>query len=132
MACSRLVGLEKGKRAFYGCFQVSAAGWFMYIYARARTRKGFGLGRAFPFANKFRKQNKSARLCSDTLTSLENKTRARCLFRKLNNGLSVGRVFLGRASPLLSDKRQTVAGSFSVYVHTHARVSPFLSLSLVL
>ena len=47
MPCRCLVGLEKGKRAFYGCFRVSAAGGFVYIYTRTRTRKGFGLGRAF-------------------------------------------------------------------------------------
>ena len=58
MACRCLVGLEKGKRAFIGCFRVSAAGGLVYIYARTRTRKGFGLGRAFPFAGKFRKQNR--------------------------------------------------------------------------
>lgn len=69
MACSRLVGLEKGKCAFLGCFLMSAAGGLVYIYTHARTRKGFGLGRAFLFAGKFRKQNKVG---SDTLTSLEN------------------------------------------------------------
>ena len=58
MAYSRLVGLEKGNCAFLGCFLMSAAGGFVYIYTRTRTRKGFGLGRAFPFAGKFRKQNK--------------------------------------------------------------------------
>lgn len=58
MACRCLVGLEKGKRAFYGCFLMSAAGGVVYIYVHARTRKGFGLGRAFLFAGKFRKQNK--------------------------------------------------------------------------
>lgn len=67
MACSRLVGLEKGNCGFLGCFLMSAAGGFVYIYTRTRTRKGFGLGsclenktrsaRAFPFAGKFRKQN---------------------------------------------------------------------------
>ena len=71
MACRCLVGLEKGNCAFIGCFQVSAAGGFVYIYTHARTRKGFGLGRAFLFAGKFRKQNKVG---SDTLTGLENKT----------------------------------------------------------
>lgn len=75
MACRCLVGLEKDKRAFCACFLMSAAGWFVYIYTHARTRKGFGLSFLF------RKQNKVG---SDTLTSLENKTRARCLFRKQN------------------------------------------------
>ena len=69
MACRCLVGLEKGKRAFLGCFLMSAAGGVVYIYTRTRTRKGFGLGRAFLFAGKFRKLNKVG---SDTLTSLEN------------------------------------------------------------
>ena len=78
MAYNRLVGLEKGNCAFLGCFLMSAAGGFVYIYTHARTRKGFGLGRAFLFAGKFRKQNKVG---SDTLTGLENKTRSfpRCL-----------------------------------------------------
>ena len=68
MAYNRLVGLEKGKCAFLGCFLMSAAGGFVYIYTHARTRKGFGLvvclenktksARVFPFAGKFRKQNK--------------------------------------------------------------------------
>lgn len=57
MACSRLVGLEKGNCVFLGYFLMSAAGGLVYIYTHARTRKGFGLGRAFPFAGKFRKQN---------------------------------------------------------------------------
>lgn len=87
MACRCLVGLEKGNCAFLGCFRMSAAGGLVYIYTHARTRKGFGLGRAFPFAGKFRKLNKVG---SDTLTSLENKTRS-VMFRKLNKGLSVGR-----------------------------------------
>ena len=52
MAYNRLVWLEKGKRAFIGCFRVSAAGGFVYIYVHARTRKGFGLSFLF------RKQNK--------------------------------------------------------------------------
>ena len=69
MAYNRLVEPEKGNCAFCACFRVSAAGGFVYIYTHARTRKGFGLGRAFPFADKFRKQNKVG---SDTLTGLEN------------------------------------------------------------
>ena len=55
------------------------------MYVHTRTRKGFGLGRAFLFAGKFRKQNKVG---SDTLTSLENKTRS-VMFRKLNKGQAV-------------------------------------------
>lgn len=57
MAYNRLAGLEKGNCVFLGCFRVSAAGGFVYIYVHARARKGFGLGRAFLFAGKFRKQN---------------------------------------------------------------------------
>lgn len=133
MACRCLVGLEKGKRAFCACFRVSAAGGFVYIYTRTRTRKGFGLGRAFPFADKFRKQNKVG---SDTR---KQNTGFPSLFRKLNKGLSVGRfVFwlknsqrlfsVGRV--LLSEKRQTVAGSVYVYTYTRARVGSVLSLSV--
>ena len=48
MAYNRLVGLEKGNCAFLGCFLMSAAGGFVYIYTHARTRKGFGLGSGFP------------------------------------------------------------------------------------
>ena len=88
----------------------------MYIYTRTRTRKGFGLGRAFLFAGKFRKQNKVG---SDTLTSLENKTRS-VMFRKQNNGRDekTGQRVFSRS---LSEKRQTVAGC-----PTHARaLAPF-------
>jgi hypothetical protein len=79
MAYSRLVGLEKGNCAFLGCFLMSAAGGFVYIYTHARTRKGFGLGSCLENKTKsarllFRKQNKVG---SDTLTSLENKTTIR-------------------------------------------------------
>ena len=78
MACGRLVGLENGKRAFVGCFLRSAAGGVVYIYTRTRTRKGFGLGRAFCLENK----TTSARI-------LENKTRAfhRCLENKTRVGM---------------------------------------------
>ena len=116
MACRCLVGLEKGNCAFLGCFLMSAAGGFVYIYTRTRTRKGFGsVGLSFLF----RKQNKVG---SDTLTSLENKTRA------------LGQAVNGRScfSRSLSEKRQTVAGSVYVYVHTRARVGSVLSLSVVL
>jgi len=41
MAYNRLVGLEKGNCAFCGCFLMSAAGGFVYIYTRTRTRKGY-------------------------------------------------------------------------------------------
>lgn len=37
MPCSRLVGLEKGNYAFLGCFLMSAAGGFVYIYTRAHA-----------------------------------------------------------------------------------------------
>jgi len=69
MAYNRLVGLEKGNCAFCACFQVSAAGGF--VYARARVRA------------MFRKQNKVG---SDTRK--QNKGFPP-LFRKLN---SVGSV----------------------------------------
>ena len=84
MAYNRLVWLEKGIRAFLGCFLMSAAGGF--VYTRARVRASARL--------LFRKQNKVG---SDTLTSLENKTRS-VMFRKQNNGQAVNgqRVFLGR------------------------------------
>ena len=79
MSYNRLVGLEKGKRTFLGCFLMSAAGWFVYIYAR--TRKGFGLGRAFLFAGKFRKQNRLG--YSDKFR--KQNTGFPSLFKKLNS-----------------------------------------------
>ena len=114
MAYNRLVGLEKGIRAFLGCFQVSAAGGF--VYTRARVRASARL--------LFRKQNKVG---SDTLTSLENKTRS-VMFRKQNNGQAVNgqRVFLGRY--LKSGKRSRAV--LSMYTYTHARVGSVLSLSV--
>ena len=52
MAYNRLVGLEKGKRAFLGCFLMSAAGGFgcVHIHTHARVRASAWL--------LFRKQNK--------------------------------------------------------------------------
>lgn len=130
MACSRLVGPEKGNCAFYACFRVSAAGWFVYIYTRtrARVRASGSVGLSFLF----RKQNKVG---SDTLTSLENKTRAfhRCLenktrsvmFRKLNKGRdekTSQRLFL---SCLKNGKRSRAP---SLCIRTHARaLAPFFS-----
>ena len=112
MACSRLVGLEKGNCAFLGCFLMSAAGC-VHIHARARVRASARSG--FPFAGKFRKQNKAFPRC------LENKTRS-VMFRKLNKGFSVGRVFsVGRS--LLSYLK---SGKRSRAVRTHARaLAPF-------
>ena len=78
MPCSRLVGLEKGNCAFVGCFLMSAAGGFVYIYTRTRTRKGLGSAR-LAYSDKFRKQNKAFPRC------LENKTRS-VMFRKQNKG----------------------------------------------
>ena len=129
MAYNRLVGLEKGKRAFYGCFQVSAAGGFVYIYTHARTRKGFGLGSCLE------NKTKSARLVP-LLTSLENKTRS-VMFRKLNKGRDEKTVNgFSRSSVglfLLSKKRQTVAGCpVYVYVHTRARWLRSFSFGLFL
>ena len=113
MACSRLVGLEKGNCVFLGCFLMSAAGGFVYIYTRTRTRKGFGsVGLSFLF----RKLNKGFPL----------------LFRKQNNGRdekTVDGFFLGRRSfSLLSKKRQTVAGCL-VYVYTRTRARWLRSFS---
>ena len=127
MAYNRLVGLEKGKRAFYGCFQVSAAGGFVYIYTHARTRKGFGLGSCLE------NKTKSARLVP-LLTSLENKTRS-VMFRKLNkgrdektvNGFSRSSVGL-LLSYLKSGKRSRAVLSMCTY--TRARVGSVLSLSV--
>ena len=109
------------------------------MYVHTRTRKGFGLGRAFLFAGKFRKQNKVG---SDTLTSLENKTRS-VMFRKQNKGFSVGRfVFWLKNSQRLfsrssvglllsclkSGKRSRAV--LSMYTYTRARVGSVLSLSV--
>lgn len=52
---SPLLRLAMGKCGIKDGYTVSAAGGFVYIYTR--TRKGFGSARAFPFADKFRKQN---------------------------------------------------------------------------
>ena len=72
MSYNRLAGLEKGNCAFLGCFRVSAAGC-VHIHTRARVRASGSVGlsyllaslenktrsaRAFPFAGKFRKQNR--------------------------------------------------------------------------
>lgn len=117
MAYNRLVGLEKGNCAFLGCFRVSAAGGFMYTRARVRASGSVGLSFLF------RKQNKVG---SDTLTSLENKTR---VFRSVVFFSVVGWVL----SLLLSKKRQTVAGCpVYVYVHTRARWLRSFSFGLFL
>lgn len=117
MAYNRLVGLKKGKRAFCACFLMSAAGGFVYIYTHARTRKGFGLSFLF------RKLNKVG---SDTLTSLENKTRS-VMFRKLNKGRDEKRStgFLGRSGSLIS-KAANGRGLSCLCIRTHARaLAPF-------
>lgn len=110
MAYNRLVGLEKGKRAFLGCFLMSAAGC---VRTRARTRKGFGLSFLFRkqnrYSGKFRKQN----------------TGFPSLFRKLN---SVGRfVFWLKNGQrvfsvvLFSCYLKSGGLRLCVYVHTRAR-----------
>ena len=66
MACSRLVGLEKGNCAFLGCFLMSAAGGF--VYARARVRASGSVGLSYLLAS-LENKTKWARI-------LENKTRA--------------------------------------------------------
>ena len=123
MACSRLVGLEKGKRAFLGCFLMSAAGGF--VYARARVRASGSVGLSYLLAS-LENKTKSARI-------LENKTRS-VRFRKLNGSLpcsktvnGFSRSLVGSLSYLKSGKRSRAP---SVYTYTRARVGSVLSLSV--
>ena len=109
-----------------------------YTHARARVRASARL--------LFRKQNKVG---SDTLTSLENKTRAvpRCLenktrsvmFRKQNKGRdekTSQRLFsvVGRALPsyLKSGKRSRAVLSLCIRTHTRALAPFFLFLSFLI
>ena len=131
MACSRLVGLEKGNCVFLGCFLMSAAGGFVYIYTRTRTRKGFGsvglsflfrkLNKGFPLL--FRKQNNGRLGYSDK-------------FRKLNTvGMkkpSTGFFsVVGRSlSYLKSGKRSRAV--LSMYTHVRARWLRSFSFGLFL
>lgn len=114
MAYNRLVGLEKGKCAFLGCFRCRRrVELCTYTHARARVRAMFrkqNNGR-LGYSGKFRKLNTGFPLLFRKLNT--------CRDEKTVNGFSRSVGF----SYLKSGKR-------SVYTYTRARVGSVLSLSV--